>query len=489
MPSPALRSAPHEQLSNLRHADVLRRCAERDPNCLRDLEAAFGDQVRAVLTRALGSNEMAAFALPAVFADLRDRAGAFDPERQPAEDWVFGQVRRRLRELTDATTGQLAMAPQPSAVEPAPWRPTAFRPGQPLGAKLRPVIARTADDVRQDIGPPAGSMAQARATAIATPVRRPRRRWWSPRWRVGVAAAAVLAAVGVGLVTLPQRAGGPQVMAVPSRAPGAEIPARSPTGASAPPRHASAPAPALADPLPHPVSTPPPAASVTTRPPSGSAARPAVAAARGAPPGAPPASPEAGAQPPDSALSVPPPPSAPGTATYRPPLPGERPAADAAAQGERRDTAAFVPQAVPYSRTPPDSAPPVPRPAAPPVVEPYRPPPAAAMPPAEPAMPSGAPRVFIHHTAGSDPDAAAAQAVAERLRGQGFAVVAIRPVPFVIRKGSVRYYFEQDRAAARRLADLAGPLAGPGGPRPPLDFSHYQPKPSPGTVEVWVESR
>ncbi len=200
--------------------------------------------------------------------------------------------------------------------------------------------------------------------------------------------------------------------------------------------------------------------------------------------------PEPRAMPPDTVPPDPQPPSSPVTATYRPPSPGEKLPADAASPEGRRDTAAAVPQAAPNSPTPPNSVPQASPPAAPPIVEPYRPPPlVAATASADTASLLPAMRVFIHHTAGSDPDAASAQVLAERLREQGFEVVAIRPVPFAIRTGSVRYYFDQDRAAARQLAALSGPLAGSGEPRPPLDFRHYEPKPSLGTVEIWMETR
>ena len=98
----ALHLARHDAPFDPALAAILRRCAERDPNCLHDLEAAVGEQVRGVLARALGGPDIATFALPAVLSDLRDRAGLFEPNCQPAEDWVFGQVRARLHELTKA---------------------------------------------------------------------------------------------------------------------------------------------------------------------------------------------------------------------------------------------------------------------------------------------------------------------------------------------------------------------------------------------------
>src|SRR6478735_7032475 len=121
MPAPHL--ARHDAPFDPALAAILRRCAERDPNCLHDLEAAVGEQVRAVLARALGSSDIANFALPAVLSDLRDRAGLFEPDRQPAEDWVFGQVRARLRELTQAATQ--FPASRLTIIRPAPPMPQA----------------------------------------------------------------------------------------------------------------------------------------------------------------------------------------------------------------------------------------------------------------------------------------------------------------------------------------------------------------------------
>ena len=139
-----------------------------------------------------------------------------------------------------------------------------------------------------------------------------------------------------------------------------------------------------------------------------------------------------------------------------------------------------VPQAAPQSRASPEPVPPVQAGSA--VVDPHRPPPPVA------ATCRSRHRRRRRECSSTTPpaaipDAAAAQALAERLRGQGFEVIAIRPVPFTIRTGSVRYYFDQDRAAARQLAALSGPLAGSGRTRPPLDFRHY------GRSPVWARWR
>ena len=100
-------------------------------------------------------------------------------------------------------------------------------------------------------------------------------------------------------------------------------------------------------------------------------------------------------------------------------------------------------------------------------------------------------RVFIHHTAGSEPDTVAARSLADRLNQDGFDVAGIRAVPFTIRTGSVRYYFDHDQDAARRVAANYGASIGPpdGRSLSAQDFSYYEPKPTSGTIEVWIESR
>jgi hypothetical protein len=105
--------------------------------------------------------------------------------------------------------------------------------------------------------------------------------------------------------------------------------------------------------------------------------------------------------------------------------------------------------------------------------------------------PAGEIRVFIHHFASSDGDAAQAQLLAEHLRRQGFTVADIRPVDFSIGKPSVRYFFEDDRSASEQLVDELGRFLEETGARAPdraSDFTHFTPKPRPGNVEVWLSA-
>jgi hypothetical protein len=104
------------------------------------------------------------------------------------------------------------------------------------------------------------------------------------------------------------------------------------------------------------------------------------------------------------------------------------------------------------------------------------------------ALPAGETRVFIHHVA-DQRDGALAQQLAEYLRGQGFTVADIRSVDFGIAKPSVRYFFARDRAASQRLVEELGRFSAGGASLAPdraSDFTHFVPKPRPGSVEVWL---
>jgi hypothetical protein len=106
-----------------------------------------------------------------------------------------------------------------------------------------------------------------------------------------------------------------------------------------------------------------------------------------------------------------------------------------------------------------------------------------------PAVAAGEIRVFIHHAANSHGGAALAQQVADHLRRQGFIVADIRPVDFIIGKPSVRYFFDDDRSASERLVDELSRFFEETGSRAPdqaSDFTHFEPKPRPGNVEVWL---
>ncbi|WP_192898724.1 LytR C-terminal domain-containing protein, partial [Crenalkalicoccus roseus] len=110
------------------------------------------------------------------------------------------------------------------------------------------------------------------------------------------------------------------------------------------------------------------------------------------------------------------------------------------------------------------------------------PPPAPAA--ASPPRPAAAtPRVFVHYRAGSDTAREAAEAAARALRGGGFQVTELRGVPGVPTQRVVRYFHDDDAAAAARLAGRLG--------RGWViqDFRAYEPSPAPQTLEVWLPER
>ena len=98
-------------------------------------------------------------------------------------------------------------------------------------------------------------------------------------------------------------------------------------------------------------------------------------------------------------------------------------------------------------------------------------------------------RVFIHHVAHRQGDAALAWRMADHLRRRGFTVADIRTVDLSISNPSVRYFFARDRAASRRLVEEVRRFFEETPSRAPdqaSDFTHFIPKPRPGNVEVWL---
>jgi hypothetical protein len=131
--------------------------------------------------------------------------------------------------------------------------------------------------------------------------------------------------------------------------------------------------------------------------------------------------------------------------------------------------------------------------------EPSLPPPStppATPPPTPPVEQAGSPhdvpppaRVFIHYSAVNSSSRDRAERLATTLRRQGFRVAGIRSVPFQIGEPSVRYFFADNAADADALVELSSHalprLAGLAG-RGPTDFTHFSPKPRPGTLEIWI---
>lgn len=103
--------------------------------------------------------------------------------------------------------------------------------------------------------------------------------------------------------------------------------------------------------------------------------------------------------------------------------------------------------------------------------------PAIAAAPAQPERPL---RIFVHHRANSRPAAGAAEEVAQTLRGAGVEVTAVRGAPFVPSTPVVRYFHEEDEAAAAQLAARLGRGWAT------QDFRAFIPQPPPATLEVWL---
>jgi hypothetical protein len=89
-------------------------------------------------------------------------------------------------------------------------------------------------------------------------------------------------------------------------------------------------------------------------------------------------------------------------------------------------------------------------------------------------------RVVVHHRANSPTASGAAADMARTLRGGGFEVQALRGAAFVPSTPVVRFFHEEDRAAASRLAARLGPGWAI------QDFRAYLPQPAAQTLEVWL---
>ena len=97
--------------------------------------------------------------------------------------------------------------------------------------------------------------------------------------------------------------------------------------------------------------------------------------------------------------------------------------------------------------------------------------------------------MFIHHTASDRTSAALAGQLADQLRREGYPVVATRQVRFRVTAPGVRYFFPADREAAGRLLRASTRFVAPRNGRAPAapgDFTHVQPKPRAGTLEIWI---
>ncbi|WGF86618.1 hypothetical protein [Marinivivus vitaminiproducens] len=112
---------------------------------------------------------------------------------------------------------------------------------------------------------------------------------------------------------------------------------------------------------------------------------------------------------------------------------------------------------------------------------------APAEPPGPPAPRPAERRVFIHFSAGQPDAERRAEQLARALGQEGVLVADLRPVGFAIGRDSVRYFFEGDATPASGLQALVGQATG----RDDFalqDFTHYNPPPREGTIEVWLSN-
>lgn len=102
-----------------------------------------------------------------------------------------------------------------------------------------------------------------------------------------------------------------------------------------------------------------------------------------------------------------------------------------------------------------------------------RPRPAAPTPVAPPASPL---KVTILVPAASDP--AAAEEIAQDTQARGHELTRIQQVNLSISEPNVRYFYDEDRAEAERLAKAYGAEV--------KDFTWFKPAPERGTTEIWL---
>ncbi|GIL39019.1 hypothetical protein [Roseiterribacter gracilis] len=100
-------------------------------------------------------------------------------------------------------------------------------------------------------------------------------------------------------------------------------------------------------------------------------------------------------------------------------------------------------------------------------------------------------RIFVHYRRGDAAGEQAAAALVEHLRARGFRIAEVRPVDLRINQASVRYFFDGDRARSETLEREVDAYVRNVGLAPRSDLlpmRYYEPKPRPGTLEVWLPS-
>lgn len=95
---------------------------------------------------------------------------------------------------------------------------------------------------------------------------------------------------------------------------------------------------------------------------------------------------------------------------------------------------------------------------------------------------AGSSRVYVNVPVSVSEEIAAA--TFDTLRAAGLGEVFLSSVSIPISRTNVRYYHDVDAVHAGRISELLEPASGDGGVEA-RDFTGYDPKPEPGTIEVW----
>jgi hypothetical protein len=105
-------------------------------------------------------------------------------------------------------------------------------------------------------------------------------------------------------------------------------------------------------------------------------------------------------------------------------------------------------------------------------------------------LPAGAAdlRVFILYPEGEAAAAEASDLYAALSSSGSLPLVVLRDVTFAIASPRIRYFYDEDAAAAATLAGFLDVPADGSGTWEVQDFTHISPRPAPGTLEVYVPS-
>ncbi len=104
----------------------------------------------------------------------------------------------------------------------------------------------------------------------------------------------------------------------------------------------------------------------------------------------------------------------------------------------------------------------------------------AAQPVPAPVTGAASSRIVVHYNANSRQ---AARQMAYMLAQAGFGESEMRPVQLSVSTTNVRYFHEENRAAAAAVAEI---LRAAWGQSQLKDYTDYTPSPSVGTIEIWL---